>query len=102
MGTVNTKKTYDVMGRVISTATDIGTENITYDSAGRIAKKTNSVNGTEKIYSYYPNSLVKKIITKQNGTTVYNENYGYDTAAISQFLNAINPYEVTVDFYTTR
>ena len=25
-----------------------------------------------------------------------------DTAAISQFLNAINPYEVTVDFYTTR
>ena len=80
MGTINTQKTYDVMGRVISTATDIGTENITYDSAGRIAKKTNSVNGTEKIYSYYPNSLVKKIITKQNGTTVYNENYGYDNA----------------------
>ena len=80
MGTVNTQKTYDVMGRVISTATDIGTENITYDGAGRIAKKTNSVNGTEKIYSYYPNSLVKKIITKQNGTTVYNENYGYDNA----------------------
>ena len=78
MGEVKTSYTYDVLGRTTSIITGAGTENITYDKAGRISVKSLPSQGTEKHYLYYKNGLLKNVNTYRNGQLVNTENSEYD------------------------
>lgn len=78
MGEVKTSYTYDILGRTTSIITGAGTENITYDDAGRIKKKTIDSLGTEKLYSYYKNGLLKSVNTYRNEQLINTENSEYD------------------------
>lgn len=78
MGEVKTSYTYDVLGRKTSITTGAGTEDITYDDAGRISVKSLPSQGTEKHYSYYKNGLLKSVLTYRNGELTNTENSEYD------------------------
>ncbi len=75
-GVVNQKYTYNSLNLVTGIITPLGTENISYDKAGRVIKS--EINGREKKYEYNGDSTVKGIITRQDGKLVFSESYEYD------------------------
>ena len=78
LGEITREYAYDAQNRVVQVATPIGTEQIAYDKAGRVAQKAQTATGIEKQYTYNENGTVREIYTRQDGALLYAEHYSYD------------------------
>ena len=86
---------YDKRGNPIKFSMPGDTETVTYDSVGRVVKKQLSSTGAEKLYTYYPDGMLKKQTTRLAGNIVYSEFCRYDRCGnkiLSDKNNAVRKY----------
>ncbi len=87
MGENVTEYGYDKAGFVTEIKTGMGTENITYDGAGRISVRENLRTGISKTYTYCTDGNIRKTDTHRDGKLIYSEEFAYDSNGNKIYAN---------------